>query len=324
MIKQYTHGDLDGVGCSIILSLVYGSDLDVEVTNYDRINNDMLSFINGGNIGKYDKVYITDISVSDEVASKLDGLHKDVTLIDHHATALDLNKYAWAQVVVNAGDMKYSATSLVRNAYRNKLDEAIYRISCNTNKDKSVVASHIDNIVELIRRYDTWDWLNYYDFYEQDDTPKQLNDLMKLMGFDRFLDLCVNRIKRVDNIISDREMFLLDLEDDRKRRYIDSKLYKLVRKYLYGYKAGIVYADQYVSELGNSIVENYSCDFAMIISMDGTVSLRSKGDIDVSEIAKGLGGGGHKAAAGFPITEKTLQDVTNNVLCGLLGEEVVQ
>jgi nanoRNase/pAp phosphatase (c-di-AMP/oligoRNAs hydrolase) len=49
------------------------------------------------------------------------------------------------------------------------------------------------------------------------------------------------------------------------------------------------------------------------------VSLRSKGDFDVSAIAKRFGGGGHKNAAGFnipkdqdleEILEDTLVDVT--------------
>ena len=56
-----------------------------------------------------------------------------------------------------------------------------------------------------------------------------------------------------------------------------------------------------ISELGNSLVENNHCDFAVLWRYDHTnelyyVSMRSK-DVDVSEICKKFGGGGHQAAA---------------------------
>lgn len=48
------------------------------------------------------------------------------------------------------------------------------------------------------------------------------------------------------------------------------------------------------------------CMFLKGIEGDTKVrgNLRSKGDLDVSEIAANFGGGGHHAAAGFPTTEQ--------------------
>jgi phosphoesterase RecJ-like protein len=45
-----------------------------------------------------------------------------------------------------------------------------------------------------------------------------------------------------------------------------------------------------------------------IIDQKVRVSLRSKADIDVSKIASKFNGGGHKNAAGFSVTDKTLQE----------------
>jgi oligoribonuclease NrnB/cAMP/cGMP phosphodiesterase (DHH superfamily) len=77
------------------------------------------------------------------------------------------------------------------------------------------------------------------------------------------------------------------------------------------------------SEVGNALLEKHpEADFAAAFTVfnDKTmVSLRSKGDFDVSAIAKRFGGGGHKNAAGFnipkdqdleEILEDTLVDVT--------------
>ena len=67
----------------------------------------------------------------------------------------------------------------------------------------------------------------------------------------------------------------------------------------------VVNSSHWMSEIGSSLSPN--CDFAMIWyycheSLKTKVSLRSFHDhVDVSEIAKEFGGGGHKKAAGFTL-----------------------
>lgn len=48
-----------------------------------------------------------------------------------------------------------------------------------------------------------------------------------------------------------------------------------------------------------------------------SVSLRSKGNYDVTKVAKGFGGGGHRNAAGFRMNDKTLEEVRTDVLAAL-------
>ncbi len=65
-----------------------------------------------------------------------------------------------------------------------------------------------------------------------------------------------------------------------------------------------------------------SCIIKEINSNEVKVSLRSKNDIDVSEIAKTYGGGGHKRAAGFTFN-KSIEETKNEILGTLktiLGE----
>ena len=67
----------------------------------------------------------------------------------------------------------------------------------------------------------------------------------------------------------------------------------------------VVNASHWISEIGSKLSPD--CDFAMIWywdhkTQDTKVSLRGFHDmVDVSEIAKQFGGGGHKKAAGFQL-----------------------
>ena len=71
-----------------------------------------------------------------------------------------------------------------------------------------------------------------------------------------------------------------------------------------GYKARAVNTPVIISETGNAIVREMKVSLAILWRKKGQqviVSLRSDGKVDVSEIAKKYGGGGHKAAAGFSL-----------------------
>lgn len=119
-IKLFTHTDLDGVGCAVLAYLAFGyKNVDVEFCSYNNINQKVLKFIMSRSLSNsaYYGLYITDLSVSEEVARQIEK-HKDnimPRLFDHHATALWLNKYDWCQVLENTpmyGHLKTSGTEL--------------------------------------------------------------------------------------------------------------------------------------------------------------------------------------------------------------------
>jgi oligoribonuclease NrnB/cAMP/cGMP phosphodiesterase (DHH superfamily) len=73
----------------------------------------------------------------------------------------------------------------------------------------------------------------------------------------------------------------------------------------HGYKGKVVNAPYYkISDLLNYICDDNNLAVGWFQRGDGMFqfSLRSKGDVDVSAIAKTYGGGGHKNAAGFEAT----------------------
>lgn len=70
------------------------------------------------------------------------------------------------------------------------------------------------------------------------------------------------------------------------------------------------------SEVGNELSKAADVGMGWFERADGMiqVSLRSKGEIDVSEIAKQFGGGGHKNAAGFQLTLAEGRRIIDSIL----------
>jgi len=82
---------------------------------------------------------------------------------------------------------------------------------------------------------------------------------------------------------------------------------KAARRKYQGMEVMVVNSSHWMSEIGNRL--SHDCDFAVIWYFDhedrkNKVSLRAFHDnVDVSEIAKRFGGGGHKKAAGFALPD---------------------
>ena len=90
-IKMFTHTDIDGVGCAILAYLAFGREnVDVEYCDYSNVNDKVEDFFVNGCAGEYDKVFITDISISNELAQAIDKYAVDGlwNLFDHHNTAI--------------------------------------------------------------------------------------------------------------------------------------------------------------------------------------------------------------------------------------------
>ena len=73
-----------------------------------------------------------------------------------------------------------------------------------------------------------------------------------------------------------------------------------------GYKTLVVNSPIWNSEIGHILADKLPPIGIIWFQRNGRicVSLRSNGKVDVSELAKRYGGGGHKAAAGFDVDAK--------------------
>ena len=297
-VKLFSHTDLDGIGCVILAKYIF-ANLDYEMCDYGNINDKIKEFLNN-NYLKYDTIFITDISVNEEVAEMLDKCGKKIVLLDHHKTAEWLNKYSWAKVKENDFELgrKTSGTLMF---YR-YLDDNKF----------SVLKSQIRDFVYMVNDYDTWYWNQIGDI-----KPKQLNDLYYIYKSENFINKVLTFfISDNDNIFTSTDELLLNIKQEDINSYIEKKNKTLIKYDICGYKAGIVFCENYISETGNQLCKlNLDLDFIALINMDSTVSYRTIKDVDVSQIAKTFGGGGHPKASGSQIdsliNEKLLSLIFN-------------
>ena len=300
MIKLFTHTDLDGIGCAILAKLAFGTEVvDIEYCNYDDINARVEEYFNSGS--EYE-CHITDISIADELAHKINDSGKKYQLLDHHPTALDLNKYEWCKVQIENEEtnIKTSGTEL----YYRWLVDNNYLSSYRT----------LDRFVELVRNYDTWRWST---LGEEGIICKQVNDLFYLYGREKFIDWCITEIYE-DSFpkLYEFDELVLEIKQKEIDDYIETKDKHLFIGNLCGRPCGIVFAEKYVSELGNMLCQMHpEFDFVAIINMDGSVSYRTiRDDIDLGkDVAKLFGGGGHPKAAGSQISEDVRMEIIKEI-----------
>lgn len=326
-IKLFTHGaDLDGVGCAILAYLTFGREnVDVEYCDYDDVNGKIREFYLCDNLEDYDEIYITDISVDEEVAAEIDSLvtaGQNWKLFDHHATALGLNQYEWCVVKITTDPewMKTSGTELLWDYLNmNSLFE----------KFDFITENKLMTFVEMVRDYDTWRWKDLEEDYGL--TCKKLNDLFYIFGREEFVRWVTNQIT-VDftNVFSngyfdETEQALLDQKQKDIDIYVAEKEKQLrVATDQFGKTFGWVFAERYFSELGNRLCELHpEIEYvAMIDISKGVVSFRSvKENVDLCNgIAHSLGGGGHKKAAGSRFDS---DDVSNLLACKIFKGNIM-
>lgn len=293
-VKLFTHTDLDGVGCAVLMLYVV-KDVDVTYCNYHDIDKTISDFIDSKADENYDRIYITDIYVNEETAKKIDqAIWDKVYLLDHHKTAEWLNQYSWAKVLVEDDHSKKSGTTLLLG---HMIEEGwIDPLEHWDHLALSVFATHVG-------WYDTWQWVS-----EEVDEPKKLNDLLHIIGRDRFVE---RYSQMIEPLFTDTEELLLQIEQERINYYIEKKAKEMIRAKIREYNIGIVFAEQYISQLGNELAKaNDDLDFVCIINFPKSVSYRGvKDHIHLGEVAKLFGGGGHQKAAGSPLNQEILASV---------------
>ncbi len=300
--KLFTHTDLDGVGCAILAYLAFGREnVDVEYCNYNDVNEKVSDFLIYGTPGEYKNIFITDISVSEELAKTINKYTVDDLwcLFDHHATALLLNKYDWCEVRVN--DTLSKAKTCGTAIFFRHLIDMEYFVDF-----KPETINNIIKFVQIVRDYDTWRWK---EIGEEGIVCKQVNDLFYIYGRDKFIDWTLNHFyNNLSHLhsfpyFSETDQLLLDNKQKDIDRYVEEKNLSLMPvedKDHHWY--GIAFADRYISELGNRLCEmNPGLEYVAIVNIStGQVSYRTiSDDINLgTEIAHAYGGGGHPKAAG--------------------------
>lgn len=308
-IKVFTHTDLDGIGPVVLLKTLLEAEVDYETHGYGTIDGAVNAYVKDRLYVDYDMTFITDISIRENFAIEaikcmVNRGHK-VVLLDHHLTAEPLNKYSWAKVVTEKPNC---GTTLTLDYIKKEMSELYDYVNINT-------LAFCNHFARLVSYWDTWLWAE-----SDDNTPKLLNDLFYIYGKDTFLENMVNKMQNALDLFSDEDLLVLDIRQKQINRYIETKAKQLmIVEHAYEeLTAGMVFAEEYFSELGHELLNEFDeIDYIMMIDIGAQkVSLRAReeDDIDVEVIAKFHGGGGHKKAAGFRFEHDIYDTWIRNVL----------
>ena len=293
--------DLDGISPIILMNLL-GIDFEYELFEIGEINEFISKKIDSNYFDKYDYIYITDLSVSKDIARKIiNSKYKEkFKLFDHHKSAEWLNKYDFATVMEEVDRFKECGTTL------------FYQYLLNTFNSDKLKKENVVTYVECVREEDTWQ------FTELKEDADNINNLLGFYGNDEFIELYTNKLKNNNTLYFDEhELKIINALNRNKQNYLESFKDKIIIKKIDNYNIGVVFAEQYRSSLGNYIAEIYKdkIDFVAIINFNRHISFRGIKDIDISKFAEKFGGGGHPKACAMPlpndIKEKIIEEIFN-------------
>lgn len=304
-ILLLTHTDLDGSGPAVLLR-VFFPDLVVRHCSNACMDKEIENTLTDPETGeKYDAVIICDISCKLETAERIDGnmTVKKVVLLDHHVTAMDLNRFDWAVVrpeVVESSDferrgLKHSSgTSLLYNYL-----EFVGLIE--TLPDRCWKTA--EEFAFLVAGYDTWDWVKVFG---EDNRFHEMQTIFEQYGMAMFEKVYVDKLKYGFLLVSDNEDLLLQIAESKKQSFINSLRISSGsvdmpdgRPYTFDY----VQTDRYFGDVYAKLKEVNPEAAFYILDYGKGVSLRTdKEGINLGALVKPLGGGGHPGAAGIRIS----------------------
>lgn len=281
--------DIDGVSPVILLKLAK--------VNFDYVLKDVYEIdeyieeLLKTDLSSYQTIYITDLSLTEKTYDLLtkSPYFEKFMIFDHHKTHLFANSYD--NVIIDPNEC---GTTLFYNYLSKKY------------KFKKIVKDYIEHVKNL----DLWLWT------EKDDLlAKELGNLFDLYGKDMYIEEMYQKLRRNHKFKWDKfESKILEVEKNTVERYLEKKNNELYKIEYDKYKIGVVFAEKYRSELGNYLsVIHQELDLIVIINMSGGMSLRTSKDIDISNLAKKLNGGGHKQACGAPVDSEVKSDVIKNL-----------
>ena len=279
--------DPDGV-TPIILSKLVFEEIDYILSENKDVNDNVKN-----NLDKYDFIYVVDLNISEELADFIEANYKEkIMILDHHLSCNNMNKYSFIEV--NA-EGKESGTSLY------------YKYLLNNYNNNLLNRESTKMLVEHVRTMDIYDFSK-----TTKEEAEKLEMIFKIYGKDRFIDKFYNVIINDLELYSKEDLNLVELEKERIKRYIEEK--EFIEISLDNKRVGVVFAERYISELGNYLINKYDyLDYIVLINIDKKISYRGNGKVDLSVIAKKFGGGGHVNAAGncLPsgLKEKVIKEI---------------
>ena len=306
-IYQFTHSDLDGVGCAVLSTMSFaeaGQTPEVRYVNYHNIEAELNRFVEEHEDDEDDfTLLITDICPEEPVAEMLDNFNKatrvcKLHLFDHHKTQAWVNQYPWARHDTNqCGTLLY------------------YDWLVETGRLGHHKAVEAKEFAELVDVYDRW----LLDDPRRNDS-EDINRLLFFIGFDRFVSLFSHDPKTHNSPEYKNIMQQLSRNQaSHVNKIVSSQCSgEFAREDRDGNQYCVLVAEKDVSQICHAALDRFDeLDYAVCINpVYNKVDLRSRKDgVDVGSIAKRCGGGGHPAASGFKIDARAVLALAlNNLL----------
>jgi len=246
---------------------------------------DHVACIHGGPIPSvvgYDGVYIVDFSFKRDVLVEMAKNVQVVVVLDHHKTAqADLENWADRPKNVQVHfDMTRSGAKIAYDFFRPNVGD-IPEILYDYIQDRDLWTWKLD------RSHAVSAWIST--FGEGFDSFAAIIDEYRHLGF--------------ESVVAAGEAVIAY-----QKQVVDKHLKSVEVYNLLGHKVAVVNATTMISEVCHEALNQHpEADFALswqdlVKEKKRVFSLRGrKGGVDVSEVAKKLGGGGHASAAGFSV-----------------------
>lgn len=309
-IIHFTHNDLDGVACAVLAKKKYSLPVGMHTYAYtvqymdyatiDQAILDVLSALNFRDKSALEgtHILITDICPMKETLDKLNEAHKvgvSVKLFDHHRTRAFCAEYPWAVY-----DEGHCGAWLTFHKFLTREDQG--------------------NFLEFVKGVEAYDMWNLKDSYR--NKGERLNLLLRFLGTEQFMTTFIADAWADTQL--EFQQILSALERNKKehvKRLLTKQLAAAPRNVDdLGNTYKILVAGEHTPDVGHSALmdeDNEDLKYVVVVNpMYGTASLYAReGELDVSAIAKKMGGGGHQAAAGFPCdTIKTIDKQVSTLL----------
>lgn len=272
-----THTDLDGISPIILLKLA-NIDFDYKTVEIRDLEEFIDTFVKS-DLSEYDTIYITDLTLTDEMYEKLITLDKKILVFDHHETHLFANKYPFVTVSVNLHGRQTCGAELFYEYLKD-----IYK---DLNKE------NIQEYVNYVRELDTFNFTS--------DLPKHLDTIKETIGANDFVKTMVKRLSKDKPFtLTAFEKRFIKLKTQELERYLQKKEKDMQAFIIDGKKCAVCFAETNKSILGNYISTKYpEYDLVILIDASSRISYRTaRDDVSVSEFASNYGGGGHRLASG--------------------------
>ena len=289
----YHSKDTDGHFSGAVLKYKYP---DIELRGWDY-KDEVPSF---ESMKGYDEIILIDITFPFDILQEL-GTRTKLTVIDHHVSfkkQVDNHLQIGHDVVTD--DLKYITFEYI---YDDKFS------ACELGFKHYF--GYIPPIVELVGKYDTWrangtdEWDKHvlpvkYFLYGKVNKPEDIDSKWFIM------DELLNALALADMFDIGKSI----MEYERKMDESKTNSYAFERE-VYGLRALCINTNFMSSETMMTKFDSSKHDIMIGFAYNGNnwgVSLRSVGDkVDVSQIAKERGGGGHSQSAGFQAS--TFEDI---------------